>query len=980
MRPVELELQAFGSYAGTEVVDFAPLAEHGLFVVCGPTGAGKSTLFDAMTFALFGTIPGERLEHIRSHHADRHIRTTAALTFDTAAGRFRVERTARHERRKQRGGGTTVEPPKAALYRIVGDTREPIASRPQEVNTRCEQLVGLTAAQFQRVVLLPQGKWAEFLMSDTASRRTLLQNLFGTHLYERATALARDHVVAARERVDTARGEVEHHRTNAVADVRELLDVLNDDDAVETSCDATGDPVADDLVGLRQLLGELAPQIEQRRAMATIAATAAEAARDAHTAATSVAADWDRRVELRRRLEALHADTATMDAAAERCRLGERAAPVVAAHRTCAASTASHRTAADTLQDAQTTAIRAVGLAGVDAEPLAGASTRLGELRTVLGDQLTVVTAAIEAEGATHRLAAGESAAAEALENGRRLVTGLEARRGPLEAERTERFTVAAGIDRCAAEVAAAAEVLTVKAELDEFASHAEIARTAEKDADATLDRLTAQFLADVAPELAARLAAGEPCPVCGSHDHPSPASAHPSTAVTRDDLARAKHRRDDATRALHDVLARIDDHVRRLGAHRDTDIEVLRARHEAAVTAHRLAADAVAAVVRLDLSLAKIDKQLDEATERLPALTGRHATTVAEHAAKLESATELRTRAGNVSPVDIENRLDLVRRAERAVTRLEPLAQAAAIARGAAAQSAALLTDAVTTSGFADAAEAMAVAVAPDELARLTARVDGWRAAIADVSSRLAGLDEVALPEQRPDVDVLARARAMSRAAAEAAAGRLQVLDVRLADASAALASAERLDAASAHAVAAYDTARAVFETCNGNNLTKVQLETWVLAGELDRVTAAANVHLARMTRHRYSLRRDEPTGVGARRSGLDLVVDDADTGRPRPPSTLSGGEQFQAALALALGLADVVSQAGNVHEALFVDEGFGSLDADALDEAVDALVGLHATGRMVGVITHVETMKRQLPVGIEVRKLPSGGSTLTR
>ncbi len=972
MRPVELELQAFGSYAGTEVVDFAPLAEHGLFVVCGPTGAGKSTLFDAMTFALFGTIPGERLEHVRSHHADRHTRTTAALTFDTAAGRFRVERTARHERPKQRGRGTTVEQPKAALYRVVGHTLEPIASRPQEVNARCEQLVGLTAAQFQRVVLLPQGKWAEFLMSDTASRRTLLQNLFGTQLYERATLLARDRVAAARETVDATRGEVERHRANATAAVAELLGALHDDDDVPA--------VAGDLAGLRRQLDELAPHIDDRRTAAVAAAAAAEAARDVHTAAIAVTTDWDRRAELRRRLATLQAEAATMHADAERGRCGERAAPVVAAHRAHVAADASHRGATEALERAQAVAVDAIVAAGIEAEPLAGASTRLADRRSVLGDQLAVVKAAAEAEAATHRLAAVEAGAADALEHGRRLVTDLEARRGPLETERNERFTVASGIDRCAAEVASTAEVLTLKAELGEFASHAEIARTAEADADATLDRLTSQFLADVAPELAARLTPGDPCPVCGSPEHPAPASAHPSTAVTRDDLARAKHRRDEATRALHDVLARIDDHLRRLGPQRGTDIDVLRQRHEASLAAHRLAADAEAAVVRLDLALARVDKELAEATERLPALTGRHATAVAEHAAKREAAAELRARAGEVTAVDIENRLDLVRRAERAVSRLEPLAQAAASARGAAAQTATLLADAVAASGFADASDALAVAIAPDELARLTARVEAWRASVADVSSRLAALDEVALPEERPDVEVLARARAQSRAAAEAAAGRLQVLDVRFSDASVALTSAERLEGASADAVAAYDTARVVFETLNGNNLTRVQLETWVLAGELDRVTAAANVHLARMTRHRYSLRRDEPSGVGARRSGLDLVVDDADTGRPRPPSTLSGGEQFQAALALALGLADVVSQTGDVHEALFVDEGFGSLDADALDEAVDALVGLHATGRMVGVITHVETMKRQLPVGIEVRKLPSGGSTLVR
>lgn len=978
MRPVELELAAFGSYAGTEVVDFGPLAEHGLFVVCGPTGAGKSTLFDAMTFALYGIIPGERIEHIRSHHADRRTRTAAALTFDTADGRYRVERTARQERPKQRGRGVTVEQATAALYRIVGDVREPIASRPQEVNSRCEQLVGLSAAQFQRVVLLPQGKWAEFLMSDTTSRRSLLQNLFGTHLYERATALARERMVAARERVDSARGEVERHRANATAHIAELHGLLEPDDALEPDTDDTGTDDANHLIQLRRQIEQFVPLVEQHRAATVTAATAAETARDAHVAATAAAADWDRRSELRVQLGALRADADAVAGDTERFLRGERAAPVTAAQRACVTAGVALSRATDALTTAEAAARQAIGAAGVDADPLVAVPTRLAELRTVLGDRLADVTAAIEAETSVVRLEEAVTTAADALDAGQRLIADLGARRGPLEADRGERFAVAATVDRCSADVIAAADVLRLRSEFEELGSHATLARTAAADADATLDRLTVQFFADVAPELAARLSPGEPCPVCGSHDHPAPATAHPATAVTREHLAGAKTRRDDATRALHDVLARLDDHVRQLGSHRHTDIDVLRAAHQAAAAAHQRATAAEAAVVRLDLDLAAVDKQLAEASGRLPALTGRHAAAVAEHAAKREAAAELRVRAGDVTAVELENRLDLVRRAERAVSKLDPLVHAATSARGGAAQAATLLAEAIAANGFADAEEANAVAVEPAELARLRTRVDSWKVAVADVRSRLATLDDGALPDERPDVDALARARAIARAAAESSASRLQVLDVRLTDASNALAEAERLDAGSADARTTFHTAREVFETCNGNNLTKVQLETWVLAGELDRVTAAANVHLARMTRHRYSLRRDEPTGVGARRGGLDLVVDDADTGRPRPPSTLSGGEQFQASLALALGLADVVSQSGKVHEALFVDEGFGSLDADALDEAVDALVDLHATGRMVGVITHVETMKRQLPVGIEVRKLPSGGSTL--
>ena len=159
------------------------------------------------------------------------------------------------------------------------------------------------------------------------------------------------------------------------------------------------------------------------------------------------------------------------------------------------------------------------------------------------------------------------------------------------------------------------------------------------------------------------------------------------------------------------------------------------------------------------------------------------------------------------------------------------------------------------------------------------------------------------------------------------------------------------------------------------------MSLKRWVLGRELDRVTGAANIHLGRMTGDRYSLRRSATANDGRMVAGLDLEVLDSTTGRPRPTKSLSGGEQFQASLALALGLADVVSHGGNASgkrfEALFVDEGFGSLDPDALEQAIAALHQLHDTGRIVGAITHVEAMKQQLHVGIEVRRRPDGGGS---
>ena len=205
----------------------------------------------------------------------------------------------------------------------------------------------------------------------------------------------------------------------------------------------------------------------------------------------------------------------------------------------------------------------------------------------------------------------------------------------------------------------------------------------------------------------------------------------------------------------------------------------------------------------------------------------------------------------------------------------------------------------------------------------------------------------------------------------------------LRSTDVASTLDSVESMTSENSDDLARYELLDRVASRCEGKGQSKISLETWVLAGELDRVIAAANVHLQRMTSARYRLERTDEAGHGGRQAGLDLAVRDSFTGRSRPPASLSGGEQFQTSLSLALGLADVVSHggvaSGRRFEALFVDEGFGSLDPDALENAMTALEEIQKAGRMVGVITHVEAMKDVLPIGIRVDRLPGDrGSTL--
>lgn len=1002
MKPVLIHLTAFGSYPGTETVDFAALSAYGLFVVSGATGSGKSTIFDAMTFALYGTVPGDRVDHVRSHHAPADAVTGVDLTFDTSEGRFCVRRTARFERLKQRGPGTTTVQPSANLYCVVDDgsphgRHDPLASRTQEVNARCVELVGLTAQQFQRVVLLPQGKCAEFLMADTAPRRALLQQLFGTQLFERATDLARVRAGELRTDVDARNREVERHCRNAATDIAELRTQLRSDDHADHAdhtghtghgdCPDHGEP---SIVDIAKAVDELTPLVHQRRTVTDAATADADRLRTRRDAAATAAKHWDTRASLTGSLAVLDAERASIDADDARRAAAERAAPVVKTAAALGLALSRQREIADAAEGRRRQLVAEAHAAGIELGDRVAMDTALADVSAKLGTRRVEVTArladaarlaAADASMLTLRHAAAEAADSLALAETEAADLGQQLH--AITERLAARAAVASTIGDRTAAARAAGEIVALRHEVSELESHAQLSKVAADDADATLDGLTVAFLASVAPHLAESLVAGNPCPVCGSADHPAPAHHRVSHLVTREQLDSAKGHRDQLSRSLHDVLGRLDDRRRQLGPHLATDIVELERKHQAALAHLGQAREAETDVLAIGADRARIDKLAARCNDRLPARRSANLSAQTELGVASARAAALRQQLGRFDTARLADELDVIARAGKSIAALDTLDRQRAGADGAAALAADQLAAALDERGFGDVEEARSVELPEGQIGVITERVERWHRDHLDLRTRLAALvDHADLPEQRPDVDAIAAQLTSATDVAARAARRQHTLDVRLSDAAAAIGAARAVDGAAAAARAACQTAATVFAVCNGDNAPRVQLETWVLAGELDRVTDAANVHLARMTGHRYSLHRDEPSGAGNRRSGLDLMVADSDTGRRRPPSTLSGGEQFQASLALALGLADVVSQggpgSGKVYEAMFIDEGFGSLDADALDRAVDALLDLRSTGRMVGVITHVDALKRQLPIGIDVVKHSAGGSAI--
>jgi exonuclease SbcC len=984
MRPHALRLTAFGSYPGTEHVDFDALARLGLFTVTGPTGAGKTTIFDAMAFALYGGVPGDRpTAEVRSHHAGPSERCSVELTFSVEGTTYRVARSPEQERPKRRGAGTVVEPATAELHRLDPDGRvTPVASGTRQVTDACTALVGLDAGQFERVVLLPQGKFQQFLLAGTKERRPLLQKLFGTGLYRDAVEELKRRAAELRRQVERVDTEIDHHRLNAKDHLRTVAAGLADDelDGVEPD---------DDIELLEGFWQKLAPGVaEAERNAAELGVRAAEATRAAQSA-RSVAEQWARRAELVARAEVLAKAGPDIQAARERVAAARRAAPVVAAADVL--DLTRRGLAAAELAVERSTAALAEQLVGLGlaepGEPVdpAGADTALGQATAELVrsvEQVKALAAAVtEHQAAAARVERlGRDTARHASE-----VEAVDRQRTALVARRTALEPLAAGAAVLAERVEASATRVEQRRTLEKARRVLERQEAARHEAESALAHVLADFVAGAAPRLAATLRAGESCPVCGSVEHPQPARSDLDGTVDVAVLEKAQRAAAKAASDLADTTSAVRTLAEGLGPDADRPLDELLGAHRALLVDANEADAAATELAEVRTASAAADTRhaalVTAGAELAASLAAAEATAVAA----AEKAAELRAEVGDLDPEALARRGPALAAAADAVEACRTALAAATAAAGALDQASTGLTEALAASGLPDLDAARASALPDTELGLLDQRVAAHDHAVAEVRGGLDTLAEVELPVDRPDVDALERTAAELRRIDELERARVERLLERGALAQKAIAEARRVEDTNTGLRDLRERAERVANLCDGQGPGRISLETWVLAGELDRVTDAANVHLARMTNGRYQLRRTDDAGHKAKQAGLDLSVLDSHTGRARPPATLSGGEQFQASLALALGLADVVSLggvgSGRRFEALFVDEGFGSLDPSALDQAVDALHQIHSSGRMVGVITHVDAMKQQLPTGIDVQPRPDGrGSTVVQ
>lgn len=1079
-----LEFEAFMAYPKRQEINFDTLNNAGVFLLNGPTGAGKTTILDAICYALYGETSSDR-ESAKLHSTyAAHSGTKPRVLLDVTlhGKRLRIDRTPAYNKPITRGarkGQMREESAKATLAELApgadpADEKAwtPISSSVAEVNRTIAERTHLTKEQFLKVVLLPQGQFAQFLKSKPKERKELLKKMFPVEHYEQLFAALTEEAKTAQQEVaqdeNTQRGYLERARVEMLA-LQSLLDAVDSDAeeaaeaGEETSENLTTENVTAENVTAETLDAWVAGGVE--RARETSAREKQEQQRltdeaDRNTRLLAeraqLQADWreyeqlcERRTRLTVRADEHKAQREELAQARAAAPLHAQYAQVHAESQALAARQQEQAACASALDETGRALLAALRDEETSAEVIFPEETTFAALPDFEpAEQETQLEALLDTLRALQKkdaqLTDEEAAAAALLKQANALEQDrarAEKRLSDLTAQAEQLAEELAGYSTADEERTLAAHLVTeaqqkhdaaqqMQQKLD-AASAAVAAAQKQSKRTATAEQkaqekwqasaqqalaATEEFknlqvlrLAQASSLLARELKDGEPCAVCGSVEHPAPARiAEGEQLVERADLDAAKERedkahkqarthelaKDRATKAhqeASEALAAARTQYETLVAQGECDVEQTAAQLQQAQT--RLA-QAQSRVTARDGVLVKVERVRAEQQKAQEALRTIESAAVEAQTRHRDAAARCEAAAAELAParaaVGFAQRVEAVegyraahQRLARAVLLLGQARERHALAAAAAQrllaesafESAELVQAAVRTPERVDALE-QAVAAYELEHARL---LEGFgREAIVAVAAR------VAAGEQAPDDLQGVRERVEQL---RAAAHRLTL---REGERESVLRSLQALRgeyaAFRAQTAQRYDRAQMLANlaaAARGDTLGgyehQVDLVSYVLGAEFERILQSASLHLDRMSEGRYGMVFSDHRAKGSRSGGgLNLEITDTWTGEPREASSLSGGESFLASLSLALGLAEVVqaNNGGIELDTLFIDEGFGTLDAETLDMVMGTIESLRDSGRTIGLISHVEEMKNRIPAQIVVEKGQNGSS----
>ena len=919
MRPLHLTLSAFGPYAGQVEIPLEQLGERGLYLITGDTGAGKTTLFDAITYALYGEPSGNNRDPsmFRSKYAQPDTPTWVELVFSYGGQTYTVRRSPEYERPAKRGGGTTLQRAEAELH--LPDGR--LVTKTREVTGEIVNIIGLDRSQFAQIAMIAQGDFLKLLLADTRSRQEIFRKLFPTRGY-----------MVFQEKVKSESGALQRECEAARASVKQYIDgvLCFQEEPLYPQWERAwaGELPIQETVELLEAL------LEQDRERDT----------QCNEELEQLDGEWKAVTALLAKAEELEKAQSQLEEAQVR-------------RETCKAQweAAQQQLEAQTAQAPQLDSLRAQ-LADLEAE-----LPRYQELEQ-LRQNLTAQTQSIrqqstwleEQENEQQRrekeleLWRQERAGLEEAGAQRERLLGLQTRAQEQSRRLEELNTMLAGCRQA-------------RVNLEGAQKRYGVARQKAQAAQEDYTGKNQAFLDEQAGILAQDLAEGQPCPVCGSLTHPNPAQLSPG-APTEEELNRAKQAWEAAQQtastwsveagkartALEEREQRLRSQMAHVlpeqGADQPLD-QVAQSIQEAQGEAQEALAQVKGQLRQVEAALARkrqLDTQIPQQEQRLGELEQAIASAREQLAGANSRREELQ---GQIHTLEGQLRYPQAEQARQEQSDLKGELQR--------------LEEAQTQAQRRANAAQLALTGAEEAVKQLTQLVE--QSQPVDVEAQRARSQELAL--RRAQLTAVQRE-----------------LHTRLTTNRTALEQIQGKTAQLAQLEQRYTWVRTLSNTVNGTlpGKEKIALETYVQMTFFDRILRRANLRLLVMTGGQYELKRRREAAGSRGQSGLEMDVIDHYNGTERSVKSLSGGESFQASLALALGLSDEIqSSAGGIRlDTMFVDEGFGSLDEESLSKAMGALGDLAQGNRLVGIISHVSELKEKIDKQIVVRKDRTGGS----
>ncbi|EPT8860226.1 TPA: SMC family ATPase [Listeria innocua] len=1016
MRPIKLTMQAFGAYAKKEVIDFEKLGTEQIFVISGKTGAGKSTIFDAISFAIFGkanTFDRESFS-MRSHFATDKEITEVTLVFRLKDKIYQISRIPQQEIAKRRGNGTTTSPQKAELYELVGDEMKLLASSVRDVNTKMEELIQLNVDQFRQILMIPQGEFRELLVSDSKEKEVILQRLAHTVYYEKVENLLWEKQKEAEILVVEARKKV--------AELAELS---------LPGIEITGKTTSEiSLLQTEAIRQEQAILAELESALSIIRKETSEAVEKV-TLAKEQLLDWQN-------LDLYIEEVAKLEA--------EKDFYQVIANRIEAAKRASNLRSQDALcirlKEQLETAVNTEKQVAHEVELITNQFSNAKKQKEALAEQEAVLEAnkrtlfqleemepkIIELETITIQQRRAEinwKEAADRLEKVKKTEQEIAAELQSMETRLGEINQAELAILEAINKRTTAEALIEKNQELVNKRMKMNLWNKQKQTEEQTLTQLLTEKLAiettikqeesnlqqEQAATLAAHLHEGDACPVCGSVSHPQLAEYGESASLITLDEAKAQlHEKQLAINEVEKSISQLEWQLAEWADIADVDLVAV---EKLLAENRQLAKNLTDQINQLQTNVAQ-KENIQGTFETLKNKQKEIETEKNSTALQVESFhQEVQLSSGKLSyleqaiPADLRDKtifdkqknelsnsikthleqaeqVDKVfRQAEKETTRLESTLQSAEKttldAKEALQVQREVFKEAMKQNDFPTYETYKQALMSVEELKSKEEQVADFERKRHLAISRRADLTEKLKNKQKPNIEQLESfMNEKQQELAQSEENTIKQRDFVLKRKELAENYQNSIQAVE-KAEENYADIGLLADSARGKNARRLTFERYILAMFLDTIIHRANHRLSKMTSGRFELKRKIEKAKGNVQSGLELEVFDEYTGLTRHVKTLSGGESFKTSLALALSLAEVVQEmAGGISlETMFIDEGFGTLDPESLEVAVECLLETQENGRLVGIISHVPELKERISARLEVTATNHGSTT---